>query len=345
VIRAALDGGITYFDLFCAEPDFRDAMGDAFKGHRDGAILAAHLGATVGKDGQYKKTRAIRNSERFFDDFLTRFDTEYADVLVLHNCGSQKDFDTVFRDDGFLGLASRLKEEGTALYLGFSGHTVATALQAVESGLIDVLMFPINLTGHAVAGRAGLLRTCVERGVGVVAMKPYGGGKLLQGPRTVRVGHYLRGGEPVKLRKSDTITPVRCLAYTLAQIGVAAAVPGCDSVGQLEAAMAYEEADADERDFSETLTGFQQFVPGECTYCNHCLPCPSHIDIGQTLRLLNLAQSGFTPALQAAYNATAASAADRGALAHECGACESRCPFGVPTVARIAEAAAHFASN
>ena len=164
MIRAALDGGITYFDLFCAEPDFRDAMGDAFKGHRDGAILAAHLGATVGKDGQYKKTRAIRNSDRFFHDFLTRYDTGYVDVLFLHNCDSQKDFDTDFREDGFLRLALRLKEEGKARYLGFSGHTVAAALQAVESGHIDVLMFPINLTGHAIVGKAGLLRTCVARG-------------------------------------------------------------------------------------------------------------------------------------------------------------------------------------
>ena len=124
-----------------------------------------------------------------------------------------------------------------------------------------------------------------------------------------------------------------------------AAVPGCDSVRQLEAALAYEEADADERDFSETLTGFQQFVPGECTYCNHCLRCPSYIDIGQTLRLLDLAQSGITPALQAAYDAMPASASDCRALAHECGACESRCPFGVPTAALIAEAAALFATS
>jgi len=126
---------------------------------------------------------------------------------------------------------------------------------------------------------------------------------------------------------------------------VCAAVPGCDSVRQLEAALAYEEADADERDFSETLTGFQQFVPGECTYCNHCLRCPSYIDIGQTLRLLDLAQSGITPALQAAYDAMPASASDCRALAHECGACESRCPFGVPTAALIAEAAALFATS
>jgi hypothetical protein len=335
VVSEAIARGINYFDLFCAAPPFRDAMGEAFADHRDDVHLAAHLGATVTAEGQYKKTRAISTSERFFHDFLTRYDTDYADVLVLHNSDSQKDFDRVFREDGFLGLALRLKEEGLTHHLGFSGHTVATARQAVESGLIDVLMFPVNLTGHAVPGKLELLRTCATRGVAVVAMKPYGGGKLLQGPRTVRVGHYHRGGEALKVRKPDTITPARCLAYTLAQPGVAAAIPGCANVDELEAALAYEQADALARDFSALLTDFEQYVSGECTYCNHCLPCPAHIDIGQTLRLLDLAEMGLTPALRAAYAELPAPAGD----CIECGACEERCPFDVPTVSRIAEAA------
>jgi uncharacterized protein len=341
VVHEAIAAGVTYFDLFGAGPGFRDAMGAAFAGHRERVILAAHLGATVTGDGQYKKTRALRACERFFDDFLTRYATDYVDVLMLHNCDSQKDYGQVFREDGFLGLALRLQEQGLARHLGFSGHTVDTARQAVESGFIDVLMFPINLTGHAVPGKLELLRTCAAQGVAVVAMKPYGGGKLLQGTRTVRVGHYHRGGEALKLRKPDAITPVQCLAYVLAQIGVAAAVPGCASVGELHAALAYAPADAAARDFSTLLTEFDQVVEGECTYCNHCLPCPAHIDIGQTLRLLDLAESGITPDLRAAYAALPAPAGDCTA----CGACEARCPFGVPTVSRIAEAARTFAST
>jgi hypothetical protein len=338
VVSEAIARGVNYFDLFCAEPAFRDAMGEAFADHRDRVYLAAHLGATVTAEGQYKKTRAISTSERFFHDFLTRYRTDHVDVLMLHNCDSQKDFDRVFRAGGFLGLALRLKEEGLVHHLGFSGHTVSTARQAVESGLIDVLMFPVNLTGHGVPGKLDLLRTCAARGVAVVAMKPYAGGKLLQGPRTQRFGRYLRGGDASKFRKPDAITPVRCLAYVLAQIGVAAAIPGCASVEELDAALAYETADAAARDFSALLAEIEPAAQGECTYCNHCLPCPAQIDIGQTLRLLDLAQDGVTPALQAAYDGMPAPAAD----CIECGACESRCPFGVATMARIGEAAAVF---
>ena len=51
---------------------------------------------------------------------------------------------------------------------------------AVESGSVDVLMFPVSLYQHdADPERETLLRCCVEHQVGVVAMKPYYGGALL----------------------------------------------------------------------------------------------------------------------------------------------------------------------
>ena len=338
VIREAIAQSINYFDLFCAEPAFRDAMGEAFAGHRDKVYLAAHLGATV-KDGQYRKTRALKPNESFFNDFLTRYKTGYVDVLFLHNCDSQKDFDRLFRENGPLGLALHLKEEGKTRFIGFSGHTVETALQAVESGHVDVLMFPVNMTGNAIPGKKDLFKTCVARGVGIVAMKPYGGGKLLQGPRTVRMAHYQTGGDALKISKTVSITPVQCLAYTLSQVGVCAAVPGCADVDQLHAALTYETATEEEKDFSDILQEFEQYVTGECVYCNHCLPCPARIDIGETIRLLDMAQQGMTPVIRAAYDALPAKASD----CTTCGACETRCPFGVPTVAKIQQAAALFA--
>jgi predicted aldo/keto reductase-like oxidoreductase len=338
VIHAALDAGINYFDLFCATPDFRDAMGAAFAGQRKNVTLAAHLGAAIKEDGQYLRTRSLKICEKFFEDFLIRLAIDYTDVLILHNCDRQNDFDVLFRKNGPLGLALKLKEEGKTRFIGFSGHTVSTALQAVESGLIDVLMFPVNMAGNAVPGKKDLLKTCQARGVGVVAMKPLGGGKLLQGPRTVRLAHYQMGGETQQIKKNVPITPVQCLHYTLSQVGVCAAIPGCANVEELRGVLAYEQAIEAEKDFSAIIADFEQYVPGECVYCNHCLPCPAQIDIGQTLRLFDMAQQDFTPAIRAAYDAMPTHASD----CTTCGACEKRCPFGVSTVARIAEAAALF---
>lgn len=337
VIHAAIDAGINYFDLFGAGPDFRDAMGEAFKPYRKDVYLAAHLGATVNDDGQYRKTRVMKHNIAFFEDFLARYETDYVDVLMLHNCDRQNDYDKLFGKP--LDYALEQKRKGTARFLGFSGHTVSTALQAVQSGYIDVLMFPVNMAGNAVEGKRDLLQACVANNVGLIAMKPYGGGKLLQGPRTVKLAHYQMGGESVKLQKNEPITPVQCLSYTLSQIGVTAAVPGCANVEELQAALAYEQATDTDKDYADIITDFEQYVAGVCTYCNHCLPCPALIDIGQTLRLLDIAQGGALESAKAAYALLEHNASD----CIECGACEERCPFGVPVRERMAEAQNVFA--
>jgi predicted aldo/keto reductase-like oxidoreductase len=337
VIREAIGQGINYFDLFFAQPDFRDTMGVAFQGQRERVLLTAHLGAAH-KDGQYKKTRTLKTCEYFFHDFLTRYNTDYVDVLILHNSDGQKDYDRLIKPNGLLDMALRFRQEGKARFLGFSGHTASTALQAVESGVVDVLMFPVNLAANAVPGKRDLLQACVTRDVGLVAMKPYAGGKLLDADRTVRMAHYQVGGEAMKLEKQSPITPVQCLAYVLAQVGISTAVPGCADPAQLAAALAYLDASEEERDFSALLSEFEQYVEGECVYCNHCLPCPAKIDIGQVNRLLDIAQQELTAELQAAYGALASKPSD----CTQCGVCEDRCPFGVGVIARMEQAVALF---
>ncbi len=337
VIHDALDRGVNYFDLFWAYPAFRDTMGAAFAGRRHEALLAGHLGATV-RDGQGDKTRDPSVAESFLLDFLTRYRTDYVDLLYLHNCDPQDDYDQLMAEEGLLGVARRLKEQGKARFLAFSGHTVSTARQAVESGVVDVLMFPINLAGHAVPGKRELLQTCAALGVGVVAMKPYAGGKLLQADHVLSMLHWHLGGPEREVRKAATITPLQCLSYVLSQPGISTIVPGCKNVQEVAQAQAYWEADAEALDYAAALAGFQEYVPGDCTYCNHCLPCPAEINIGATMRLLDQARIGMTPALRAAYGAQNPNAGD----CLQCGSCEERCPFGVAVVERMAEGAERF---
>ena len=333
VVQAAIEQGVNYFDLFFAQAEFRDTMGVAFQGRRDKVLLAAHLGS-MDKDGQYEKTRDLDLSKHFFDDFLERYRTGYVDVLYLHNCDSQEDYDVVMADGGLLGLARRLKAEGKARAIGFSGHTVSTAEQAVVSGEIDVLMFPVNLAGSAVPGKHELFQACVTHNIGLVAMKPYAGGKLLQPDQVVAMESFQSGGSDMELAKPGVITPVQCLSYVLAQVGVSTIVPGCKDLNELGQALAIWGASEEEQDFSAAVAGFQQYVSGECVYCNHCLPCPSTIDIGATIRLFEMAQSQLTPDLRAQYDALESNASD----CVQCGACEERCPFGVTVMERMEQA-------
>ncbi len=337
VVHAAIERGVNYFDVVFSFPEFLDNAGAAFRGYRERVILTGHLGSTE-KDSQYHKTRNVKKSETFFHDVLRRIGTDHVDVLFLHNFNTLKEYDAILQPKGQLELARRLREEGKARAIGISAHNAEVALKAIQSGHVDVVMFPIHLASHAAPGRKEMLAACVTHGVGAVAMKPYAGGRLLSGERTLRLAGYQTGRGATKVKTTHPITPVQCIHYTLSQPGVSLALTGCTSVEQLTAALAYWEATEEERDFSPLMADFQQYVEGECVYCNHCLPCPAQIDIGQVNRLLDMAQQQLTAELRAAYAALPAKAS----ACTRCGACEGRCPFRVSVIARMEQAIALF---
>ncbi len=337
VIREAVARGVNYFDLFYAQPQFRDNMGEAFADVRRRVILAAHLGAAE-RDGQYEKTRDLETAERLFHDFLARYRTDHVDVLFLHNVDDDEDYKRVMGTGGLLEMARRFRGQGKARFIGFSGHTVATARKAVESGSIDVLMFTINMSGNAIPGKRELFKACVSRDIGLVAMKPFAGGKLLQGDGEMSLENWLVGGGERRLEKRFPITPVQCISYALSQIGVSTVVPGCRDLEQLAASLVYETASDGQKDYSPVITGFREYVSGECVYCNHCLPCPSRINIGRVVRMLEAASRPPAAEQLAAYRELGASAAD----CIRCGQCATRCPFGVDVIAKMDQAAALF---
>jgi len=331
-LRTAVERGVNYFDVIYAMPEYLAHMREGFQGSRDRLLLAAHLGSTD-KGGQYYKTRTAKRCESSFLDVLRCLETEYVDVLWLTNFNVLNDWDRASRS-GFLDLACRLRDEGKARFLGISGHYHGIMERAIESGLVDLIMLPVNMFNHAMPGRRDLLDLCARENIGVVAMKPLGGGKLLSKRGSLRVPKYQTSGETFQVKIPDEVTPAQCLSYVLAQRGVTIALPGVKNEDELAAALHTLEASEAERDFSGLLSSFGHYVEGECTYCNHCLPCPVVIDIGQVNRLLDRAGLSLTASLRADYAALPVKAS----ACTECGACTKRCPFGVDVIPRIHQA-------
>jgi hypothetical protein len=312
VVHTAVEAGVNYVDLVYDDPEGArgswDNLAPALQAHRDELILAAHWGWGPGHNGD------MDGAQRCLDQVLARTGNGYAEVAIVATIDTEEQW-----NDWGQRAAERLaryKEEGRIGHVGMSGHFVSTALEAVRSGLVDVLMYGINLTEHDSAEIDALLRACQEHDVGVVAMKPYYGGALL---------NY--DGQPT------SITPAQCLAYTLSQ-PVATAIPGVRNAEELRATLHYLEADEGERDWQAAIPLMHEGLAGHCVRCNHCLPCPVDIDIGATILFVGFAQwEGVTEGLRAWYQALPVPASS----CIECGDCVERCPFGVDVVEQMRE--------
>jgi predicted aldo/keto reductase-like oxidoreductase len=361
VVNHAMDQGINYIDLvaYTASAD-RDAMAEALRGRRDEVMISAHFGA-VSREGKYFKTRDPALCEASLEDLLKRLHTDHTDVLMLHWIDKKEDFETAFDKNGYLGAAQRLKREGKARLLALSTHIVPIAERAIESGCIDALMFPVNPAHDLfpgdfglgemwdestqgklldkkidrVATRGSLHLLCENTRIGLIAMKPYAGGLLLRaGPMT----EFLEKKEGLRNPGGMVLSPVQCLSYVLGRPGICTALVGFRSAQQIDAAVAYYEASEAERDFSSIDAHELWKLAGRCVYCNHCLPCPEDIRIGDVLRVLDTAEYSPNRLTKAEYGRFSRHATD----CTGCEVCMDRCPFGVRVTERLEKAATLF---
>lgn len=343
LLNAAEQGGINCIDLYAPQPEMRSRLGKWLRGRRGKFVLQAHL-CTVWQEGQYKRTREIGEVKASFEDLLKRLATDYIDIGMIHYVDSLEDWEAV-AGGPVMEYARELQAQGKIRYIGLSSHNPAAAMQAVQSGLIDVLMFsvnpcydlqPANEDCYALwdgknydrqlvnmdPEREELYETCSRRGVAITVMKAFGGGDLLD-------------EELSPAGKALTVN--QCLHYALTRPGVAAVMSGAHTVDELEKCLEYTTAADVEKDYAAAFAALPKISwEGHCMYCGHCAPCPQGIDVAAVTKFLNLtkAQNSVPETVREHYAALRHHAGE----CVKCGACEKRCPFKVTVIQNMQEA-------
>lgn len=330
-ISYGMERGINLIDTVMSNTSAAEPIAQALNGQRDEMIMQVHLGA-VYPGGTYSRTRSLPKLQKGFERELKKYDTDYADIGVIHCVDEVRDFEKIM-SDGIFDYARRLKRDGTIRYLGFSSHSAEICRLFIETGEIDLFMFSLNAaydfepSGDKLTlshERMELYRECEKRGIGITVMKPYGGGQLLNAKTS-------------PFRHSMTIP--QCIQYALDRPAVLSCLPGVRSMHDLEEALAYHSASREDRDYSFIGSLPHRDIQGTCIYCNHCQPCPAGIDIGAVNKYLDLAKAGDGLANDH-YIKLDKNAKD----CTECGVCEKNCPFHVDVRSRMREASKLFSS-
>ncbi len=338
LVEEAIARGVNYFDIIFNFEPFLEQLSSGVKSSRGKVFLTHHLGSSEYK-GKYKKTRSIGECRRNLERFLRIMETDHTDILFIHFVHTEKDYKEVLQQGGLKDLALELKKEGKARCIGVSTHHFEHAIEFAESGIVDLVMTQINLANHGSPKRKEFLKACVSSGTGVIAMKPFAGGRLLQRNQTIAFSSYHTASYSIgKKKMPPEVTAKRCIDYILNLPGLSALIPGVANLQELEDCLSYYSATEEEKDYSGLLKSFEEYESGECVYCNHCLPCPSGIDIGPMIKLYEMRDYVPSDQLRKEYG----SFENPASSCSECRLCIERCPFNVDVISMIKEISKYF---
>ncbi|MCL2841997.1 MAG: aldo/keto reductase [Oscillospiraceae bacterium] len=339
-IDMALAHDVNLLDVFMPGEEIRDHIATALGDRRKDVMIQGHIGATD-INQQYDISRDLPTVKKYFEALLRKFG--YIDFGMLFFIDSEDDYRGVF-ETGFITYAEQLKKQGDIHHIGFSSHNPVTAMKVIETGVPEMMMFSINpafdmlpsehyVFDYSDKGfgsdlfrgidpkRAELYQLCAQKQIGITVMKAFGATKLLS---------------PDHTPYAKPLTVHQCVHYALSRPAVASVLPGCQTAAEMEDVMRYFSVSGEEKDYAEVLGSVQNDFKGSCVYCSHCQPCPVGIDIAAVHRLVDTARldkANIPATLRAEY------AALESAVCIECGHCEVRCPFGVPVIENVKEAA------
>lgn len=337
LIKACEANGINFADCWMSEPDVRSHLGKAIKGNRENWVIQGHIGSTW-QNNQYVRTREMDKVIPAFEDFMERFQIDTLDFGMIHYVDQLDDYNEIMNGP-FMEYVRKLKDDGTIEHIGLSTHNPDIGLLAAQNPEIELLMFSINPAYDMFGSmedieeyrkddaydtqmfglnpqRAEIYETCANNGTALTVMKGFAGGNLLDSETS-----------PFEV----ALTPVQCIHYCLEQKGVSSIFVGVKTVDELEESLKYCDATESEKEYAEILKNAPKHsFEGQCTYCGHCAPCASEIDIAMVNKLFDLAknQDEVPASIREHYNNLKYNATDCIA----CGDCEPRCPFNVHIV-------------
>jgi len=312
LLRRAVDEGLLLIDTFGGYGRSEYRIGRAIQGRRGQVTLVTKSRARFAPDAF---AAAIEES-------LKTLRVERIDILLLKNVDEDVDLANVETN---IEVLRRFQEQGKVGYIGLSSHSPEHACRAVETGLIDVAEVPYN---YANRHFEKVLDLAVEKDVGILAMKPLGGGRLFP--------------DVPKGAPETAETVVQALSFAMSHPSQPVLIPGIGSQAELdrylEARSRLRALSPEEKDcLAERVLALGDDF---CRACGYCRPvCPAGIPIDEVLPLADRVRHVRTDEtygmiLKKRFRSLAAQVA----ACEECGKCVEECPYDLPIPDRLKEA-------
>jgi len=324
MMEYALAKGVNYFDTAW--------------GYHDGASEPL-LGKFVARSDRSKFYIATKlpcwlvKSPQDMDDFLNRqldrLQTDHIDYYLLHAL-NQRSW-TQMLGFGVLDWLKQARADGRIRHIGFSFHDKYPVFRKiVERFDWDFCQFMLNyLDTRYQAGMNGY-RLASEKGLGIIAMEPLRGGKLVQ-----QVPEEIKA---VWAKSKFAWSPVqRALNWVWNLDAVTVNLSGMSDLEQLKEnirlANAFKPGLLNERElnlYKKARLEYLHRIAIPCSECRYCLPCPHKVAIPAVFGHYNESlMFGEKERHKQEYLAWIPEEA-RADKCVDCGECLSKCPHHIP---------------
>jgi uncharacterized protein len=169
LVQTSIDEGVTFMDNCWDYHDGRseELMGRGLEGRRDKAFVMTK-----------NCERDYAGSMRCLEDSLRRLRTDRIDLWQFHEMVYDNDPDWVF-DKGGIKAAREAQKAGKVRYIGFTGHKDPRIHLKMlgKAQDWDAAQMPVNvLDAHYRSFQKEVIPVCLQKNVGVIGMKGFGGG-------------------------------------------------------------------------------------------------------------------------------------------------------------------------
>lgn len=273
---------------------------DTARAYTDSEIKVGKAFKDIDRSSYYLATKTqSRNVEGFWKDLnesLKNLNTDYIDIYQFHmvdQCYKPNDGTDMYE------AMLEAKEKGLIKHIGITTHKCGVAKEIVESGLYETLQYPFSYLAGDI--ELELVEGCKKANMGFIAMKGLAGGLLTNS----KVAYAY-------MEQFDNVIPIW----------------GIQKEEELDEWLSFMD---DTPTLNDELKDFiekdkQELGLDFCRGCNYCAPCTVDIKIFQCARMSQMIRRSPSASwLSDTWQKEMQKIND----CIECGACLSRCPYGL----------------
>jgi hypothetical protein len=286
LVTNALELGINFIDTAHVYGHSEELIGEAIR--------------TMSRDSLVIATKSPAADRKGFladlDESLRRLHTDHIDIFQFHGVSSREKMAAVMGPDGAMEGMEEGIRAGKIRFPAFSSHSLPFAAEMIRTGRFDAVQIPFNFVDCQAAEQ--LIPLARQADMGIIAMKPLGGGLL-----------------------DDAWL---CFRFLLQHHGIIPD-PGIETLPQLKEIIGVMESGGLlSSDENRRIEQYRARLGNEwCHRCEYCQPCPRHIFISAVLTAKSFARR--MPLEKVKFFVEAPMKAAEGC--EECRQCVERCPY------------------